>query len=976
MGNVYLSWNGNQDLAGKAHVVKAFALGGGKIFNSSRAFNNNSNKIINPTYPVYFSYAGNNNMDDTLEQPIEALRKILDEANIDYRDYKVAGKSNFTYRRPMIDSEDEIGNGHLIVVVFSIAYIKSSHCMYEWYNIVRNPDYTNRIFPIYMDDLRERLKSETRTALLHEILKQMYTEIAKKEVYNPNTLSEKDKFILSLGDDAFKNELDEIIKYFHDKSVPKLGKMDFNVLLEQIYSRIQELESPTKDSLRKSSVRISQEYSLPKLPCSILSKYKDNIFIPRDNDIQTVADKLATHKVVNITGIGGCGKSTISIMYLVGTKDVESKDVESKDEERKYYKTGFRDRYTHITDIIINTENVYKEFCERFTDIIGSHQPDCFDTFNTILKFLSQYPAEEERKNLFVMDVNETADYDVVKNVAKCFVNICAANWKLLIVSREPLCGEYDYIDISRVDTIEYKFIKTLFFRTLNKDIKSFYEGFSDENLTNIFSKLGNLPILIKALAEYLNAEKVLTVPEIMGLLGNDNLSVDLHELQCKGVNKENVKEDVYSKIGAFLGHLCIFKKLKEVLQKRIVSVMMLWDPEYYSKDFIQKMVLGKVKVNPSFTNALTGLLDKCWLDSRRNNNELEYKMHGLIAQTSRNQVFNYDDNIVYRDFSDYLRNIKRCTKLENNIERTALIKSLSKYDLTDDADFLVRQAHEFRSLEMYERALKIKVLKLQNPRITKSELYDKLASDTNIINCPVYEFYYSWLAQLPDKSLSLEKNALRNTTYVTIPIMGKGNMLLTTFRMVKIDDNYCLGECQVTQHLWTIVMGNKMNNPSIFNKGDNYPVENVSWYDCFAFIMELNYKTGLKFSLPTRAEWVYAASCRGIYKQYSGTDDESELGKYAWFKENSEHCTHEVKTREPNDIGIYDMTGNVREWSEDYYSTEKLLHGHISLGGSWSDAANKMGLYTGYAGKSESRFDNFGFRLALRLNTTDRCSI
>ncbi len=114
---------------------------------------------INPNHPVYFSYSGNNEVDNELEKPVEELRERLDKANIDYRDYKVNGKSTFTYRRPMMDSEEEIGRGDIVVVVFSIKYLNSWHCMYEWYNIVHNSnDYKKRIFPIYLDYIRDRLK--------------------------------------------------------------------------------------------------------------------------------------------------------------------------------------------------------------------------------------------------------------------------------------------------------------------------------------------------------------------------------------------------------------------------------------------------------------------------------------------------------------------------------------------------------------------------------------------------------------------------------------------------------------------------------------------------------------------------------------------------------------------------------------------------------------------------------------------------
>ena len=125
----------------------------------------------------------------------------------------------------------------------------------------------------------------------------------------------------------------------------------------------------------------------------------------------------------------------------------------------------------------------------------------------------------------------------------------------------------------------------------------------------------------------------------------------------------------------------------------------------------------------------------------------------------------------------------------------------------------------------------------------------------------------------------------------------------------------YYIGKTEVTQALWKAVMG---SNPSKFI-GDNLPVEMVSWDDCQEFIRELNALTGQNFRLPTEAEWEFA--CRGGnnsrgYK-YSGSNN---LGSVAWYDGNSGNKTHPVGTKAPNELGIYDMSGNVWEWCADWY--------------------------------------------------------
>lgn len=126
---------------------------------------------------------------------------------------------------------------------------------------------------------------------------------------------------------------------------------------------------------------------------------------------------------------------------------------------------------------------------------------------------------------------------------------------------------------------------------------------------------------------------------------------------------------------------------------------------------------------------------------------------------------------------------------------------------------------------------------------------------------------------------------------------------------------SYSIGKTEVTQALWKAVMG---NNPSHF-KGNNRPVESVSWNDCQKFISKLNALTGKHFRLPTEAEWEFAA--RGGVKskncKFSGSNI---LEDVAWIEGNSGSTTHNVATKQANELGIYDMSGNVFEWCSDWY--------------------------------------------------------
>ena len=128
---------------------------------------------------------------------------------------------------------------------------------------------------------------------------------------------------------------------------------------------------------------------------------------------------------------------------------------------------------------------------------------------------------------------------------------------------------------------------------------------------------------------------------------------------------------------------------------------------------------------------------------------------------------------------------------------------------------------------------------------------------------------------------------------------------------------SYYIGKTEVTQELWQAVMG---NNPS-YKKGAKLPVEQVSWDDCQKFIGKLNQKTGKNFRLPTEAEWEYAArgGNRSRGYKYSGSNNIDDV---AWFFDNSGSTTHEVATKRANELGLYDMSGNVWEWCSDWYDS------------------------------------------------------
>lgn len=185
--------------------------------------------------------------------------------------------------------------------------------------------------------------------------------------------------------------------------------------------------------------------------------------------------------------------------------------------------------------------------------------------------------------------------------------------------------------------------------------------------------------------------------------------------------------------------------------------------------------------------------------------------------------------------------------------------------------------------------------------------------------------------------------------------------------------DGFAISKYPVTQRQWTVIMG---SNPSEFTGCDQCPIDRVSWDDAQKFIAILNKLTGKYYSLPTEAEWEYAAKggLEGKGFRYSGSDDIDQVG---WYTGNSNRRPHVVGEKAPNELGLYDMTGNMWEWCQDWYAkfyyelNEKYSPtgpssgaGRVRRGGSWFTQAINCRVTTRNNVQQDYKDDSGTFRL------------
>ena len=710
----------------------------------------------------------------------------------------------------------------------------------------------------------------------------------------------------------------------------------------------------------------------PRIPTSIddidferidfsYTKPDNKVYYGRDTFVKNLHKCFESGKnCLNVVATGGMGKTSVAYIYI----------------------DKFRNEYQKIQFVTSNdniTNDFNSELRKRITNIVPSYdsllksQQD-----GGITEQIDRIMAKATGKCLLVVDVNiDEEGLDALK------LNHAKSKWHILYLSRKRIDGTYN--DVFKLPNFEGDMdgAKGLF--------NSIYANeWDDDKLKSLFKLVYYHPLLIEHLAAYGRDGK--SYDDLCDVVSesrikNATINKRYSKYSTCFVDKECTKD-----VCVYLSQLFVFDQYNED-EKYLLQHFIMWPYDYISKETILSLLKSKSK--SEIEGALNDLTDKVVFSQ----SEKGYRMHGLLGDTLKDKSLIFDYTVYIRticgilDGDEVYGGVRSClssTPIELFVEEKYLplykqyggllhfLKSLSgirgngwrlgdgwALDFAYKAELLCRY-YKYGDLELSQKLL--------------GEYKDKSS----------YHVYYDWLETQKDYDATLPDDGI-------VKIEGSN----CKFKMIKVDggefemggrqvrlSDYYIGETQVTQELYRAIT---KRNPSNFNENklkrntDNHPVERVSWFDCLEFLMLLNKRTGLKFRFPTEVQWEFAArggQHHSPYK-YSGSDKLSDVAWYGYVDDDdknrtiTEQTTMPVAQKNPNDLGIYDMSGNVYEWCQDWYddyNSEPQTDptgpssgsSRVLRGGSWGRSANgcRVSYRSSYC--PDGRFNNYGMRLAL----------
>ncbi len=578
--------------------------------------------------------------------------------------------NNILYKRDkedegnsLCDVEDEFDDYSAIIVVISERYIKSLYCMYEWHLIRKNDKIRDKIITVVCEDANISNENVFKKHLMWFTDRKDALQNKKKGNIIPLTEVESYAFEANFF-------IDDLID-LKDNYIPKaynLRKDNYASIISRIRLFIKRI-----DNNCDYTQTLVPHFSFP-IPGHLIA---------RENEENALFESLTQNRIVNLVGIGGSGKSSLAVLCL------------------KKHGNNFNE----IVYITVN-KNIEEDFVEQTNKTLKLNFER--NRFDETIAFL-QENYKSEQPNLLVLDINETSDKDKNDATINLIIqnNVILEGWKFLILSRENIDTRNRIAAYNLNGKEDFDFLKKLF---LDK-AGARYNDFGD--FVGLFNVIYYNPLLAEQLGWYLNYyPKTATLDDIKKILYGSLVEQKMQGISAAQRHGENVN--------TFLRNLIVYDKLAKIEQK-LLSHFVLWQSEYIRYDVIADLLTGVFASEYELIETLTSLTKSSIL-ATNNEETLSYKLHGLLADSLREQI-----NIENEDYDQYLWNIDRI--IEYGYYKfvpfaDCIGNSLCEHNISNDYVRLWKTALKFYNTwkNDYSKLLYNKVIKILLNKIASSK--------------------------------------------------------------------------------------------------------------------------------------------------------------------------------------------------------------------------------------------------------------
>ncbi len=426
-----------------------------------------------------------------------------------------------------------------------------------------------------------------------------------------------------------------------------------------------------------SKIKTLPHFSMP-------FEIEEGELVKRDQKVREICDEIVNHRIYNLVGIGGCGKTTLT--YLLADQ--------------------YKNLFDNIAYVVVNG-NIKEDFVAQINATLDkklnlAQNLSTDEKYKEIISFMDQY---QTGNNLLILDVNETADKKAIEDYAKKLKNnnlptnkIYPNGWNILILSREKF-GDFHNENIS--DEKDNDFLKELFLKKADKNEDDFddYDG--------LFELIKYSPLLAEQLGIYFECQPIPSLEEIKGILYGD-----LRDEEIQGTNAHNREERTLIR---FLKNLIDYQGFTDD-EKTVLRHFVLWKSEYISLDIISDLLKGTCR---NLNKALGSLAKRSIFDYDQKGKTAYYKLHGLLADSLREQIFK-----TKQDYKTYINNIDRIRdyKFREFLPYADCIGNslCGAYEITTNVRFLINTAVKFYDTLKTDFAKKMcdKCIEISNKRL------------------------------------------------------------------------------------------------------------------------------------------------------------------------------------------------------------------------------------------------------------------